>query len=72
MSFARATALRLDQASATVLYVGYAIPGTADADATWSIKRLTTTGNIVDIKYSGGGSSAFNSIWNDRATTSYA
>lgn len=62
---------RVDEASATVTYVGQAAIGSAEGDAKWRIKRITVTGAITDIKYAGG-TEQFNQIWTNRAALSYS
>lgn len=71
LSFAKAAALRLDQADAATLYVGYAVPGTTDSEASWRIMKITTTGTVDVIEYANGNSS-YNAIWNDRASLIYS
>jgi len=58
---------RLDD-GVTYMYVGEALPGTADSTSAWRIKRYiqaTLQGNYAD------GVSTFNKIWNNRATYVY-
>lgn len=64
-------AQRIDEASATVTYVAVAAIGTVDAGATWQIKRLTTSGNVVTIEWADGNSN-FDNVWNDRASLAYS
>jgi len=54
-------------------YVGYAMPGTVNSDAFWSIKRLTYDANhqVTTIEWANG-TNDFGSVWNDRATESYS
>jgi hypothetical protein len=61
---------RLDEASATVTYVGLALVGSSEASAVWQIKRITVTGNITDIKFADGDFD-FDNVWNNRACLSY-
>lgn len=61
--------VQLEEASATITYVGQALPGTANAAATWRIKRLdSAVGLIVSWADS---VSTFTKVWNDRATYTY-
>jgi hypothetical protein len=62
---------RLDEASATVTYVGIAAAGSAEASSVWQVKKITVTGSVTDIKFAGG-STAFNSAWSGRAGLSYS
>lgn len=60
----------LDEASATITYVGEAEPGTSAASALWRIKRLDSTSGLL-ITWADGDSD-FDKVWNDRATYSYS
>lgn len=54
------------------IYLGKAAQGSSKASAVWQIKKLTFSGaNVTDIQYANG-STAFNQIWNDRASFSYS
>lgn len=65
-----ALATRVDEASATLTYVGAAAPGTAAAAAAWQVKRIDTSAGTV-ILYADG-DSLFDNVWTDRATLSYS
>lgn len=60
----------IDQASASVTYIGLATPGSALSAATWQIKRITVTGTQTVIEYANSNLN-FSSIWNNRASLSY-
>lgn len=62
--------VRLEEASATITYVGQAAPGTLTSAASWSIKRLDSTSGLVVLW--GGGTAAFNQIWDNRAALAYS
>lgn len=62
--------LNLDEASATISYVGQAAPGSSAAAAVWRIKRIDSTSGII-ITWADG-NDAFDKIWNDRATYTYS
>ena len=62
--------VRLDEASATITYVGQAVPGTATAAASWSIKRLDSTTGLIVLW--GGGTAGFSQIWDNRAALAYS
>lgn len=62
--------IRLEEASATITYVGQAVPTTATSAAAWSIKRLDSASGLVVLW--GGGTAAFNQIWDDRAGLAYS
>lgn len=61
----------VDVVSDSITYLGYADPGTSNADALWQIKRVTTTGDDLLIEYADGDAN-FDNVWNDRATLSYS
>ena len=56
----------IDEASATVTYLGEAPLGTALSAAAWRIKRITTAGTLTTIEFSPA-----NSIFNNRAALGY-
>lgn len=62
--------IRLDEASATITYVGKASPGTATSAASWSIKRLDSASGLIVLW--GAGTPAFNQIWDNRAGLAYS
>lgn len=64
-------ALELDEASATVTYVGEAAAGSATSGALWRVKRITTTGADLSIKWADGDTS-FSNVWDNRAALSYS
>lgn len=65
------TALRLDQVSSTVKYLGTAAVGQATSDPAWSIKKLTTTGTVLEIEWADG-NDKYDNVWDDRASLSYS
>lgn len=62
---------RLDEASATVTYVGNANVGSLDADAAWQIKRITESGTVTKIEFADG-EQTFDKVWTNRAALSYS
>lgn len=62
-------ALKLDQASATITYVGEAPTGGNGASAIWRIKRLDETSGLV-ITWADGNAN-FDNIWDNRAALTY-
>jgi len=62
--------VRLDEASATITYVGLAVPGTATSAASWSIKRLDSTAGLIVLW--GAGTAAFTQVWDNRAALAYS
>lgn len=64
-------AIVVDEASATVLYVGKAVIGTGTSAATWQVMQVTTAGVITTIAWADG-DSGFDNIWDNRASLSYS
>lgn len=60
----------LDEASATITYVGEALPGVAASSALWRIKRLDSTSGLL-LTWADGDAD-FDKIWNNRASYSYS
>jgi hypothetical protein len=63
--------MRIDEASATVTYVGVAAIASSEGGAVWKIKRITITGNVTDVKYADGNAN-YDNIWTNRASLSYS
>lgn len=63
-------AVRVDEASATVTYVGDAAIGSATSGALWRVKKIDTSSGTV-ITWADGNSS-FDNIWDNRASLSYS
>jgi len=64
-------ATQIDQATANLMYVGEAAPGSAASSAVWRIKRMSQSGDQTTIEWADG-DSGFNNIWNNRASLSYS
>lgn len=62
-------ALRLDEASATVTYIGEATIGSATSSAVWRIKKMDTTSGIV-ITWADSNEN-FDNVWDNRASLTY-
>lgn len=63
---------RTDFVSATLAYVGEALPGTLDSSPSWRIKRLTFgLDDDVTTEWAAGNAN-FDKVWNDRASLSYS
>jgi hypothetical protein len=60
----------VDEASATITYVGKALPGTATASALWQVQKIDTSGDLT-ITWADGNAD-FDNVWNDRATLIYS
>lgn len=64
-------AVRIDEASATVTYIGKALPGVVDAGATWQIKKISVSGNVTSITFADG-DDEFDNVWDNRAALVYS
>lgn len=64
-------AVRLDEPSVGVTYAGEAVVGTAGSAASWRIKRITESGTTTVIEYADG-DTAFDNIWDNRASLTYS
>lgn len=63
-------AVRLDQADANTLYIGEALPGTAESAPAWRIRKFLTVGSGSSMLYANG-DSAFTNVWANRASLNY-
>lgn len=61
---------RIDEASATVTYIGDAAIGSATSAAVWRVKKIDTTSGTSITFADGDGT--FTKIWDDRATITYS
>lgn len=61
---------RIDEASATVTYIGKADPGSSEASAVWQIKKIEVIGAETEITWADG-DVEFNNVWNNRASLTY-
>jgi len=65
--------VKYEWAAATVIYVGCAVPGTADAEAFWAIRRFTLDAVTFDLDEEWAeGEFAFDKAWSLRATYAYS
>lgn len=67
----RQHSVRLDQATASVLYIGEASFGALEADAAWRIRKFETVGAVSSITYADGNNN-YDNIWTNRAGLSYS
>ena len=61
----------IDDAGSGVTYIGFADPGTDTSAAAWRIQRLTESGNDLTVEWADG-NTAFDNVWDDRATLAYS
>lgn len=57
----------IDEASASVTYVGTAAISSATSSAVWKIKKLTTSGTVTSILFADGNAN-YDNVWDDRAS----
>jgi hypothetical protein len=61
----------IDEASASVTYVGRAVAGTATSAASWQVSKFTLTGAVL-VQETADGDFLFNNIWDNRASLTYS
>jgi len=61
----------IDEASASVTYVGEAAVGTSPSASLWRIKRLTQNSSVLTIEWADGDGN-LNNNWDNRASLSYS
>ena len=61
----------VDEASETVVYVGFAANGVATSEAKWLIQKTEITGNITLTQWADGGNK-HDQIWDNRASLTYS
>jgi hypothetical protein len=60
----------IDEASATITYVGKALPGSATNTAVWQIKRISISGTVTSVLWADDNND-FDNVWDDRTTITY-
>jgi len=64
------SALKLDEVSSTLFYVGEASIAASTSSPMWRIRKIdTTTG--VDVRWADGNSN-YDNVWDDRTSLTYA
>lgn len=63
-------AIRVDDASTSVTYVGEASLGAPESSPIWRIKKLETIGSVFKITWADG-NQAFDNVWNDRSSLTF-
>jgi len=61
---------KIDEASASITYIGRAQCGANEAAAVWQICRLAISGTVTTKEWADG-DGKLNNVWNDRATLTY-
>lgn len=64
-------AIRVDEATTTVTYVGKATIGVLTSAASWLIFRITTTTTLTTVEWADADSN-FDNVWDDRASLTYS
>ena len=62
--------LRVDDATATVTYVGEAAIGLSESEAFWKIKKLETVGSVLKITWADGNEN-YDNVWANRTGLTY-
>jgi len=65
------TAVRLDEVTASLTYIGKAEIGTLNSANKWSVKRMQKAGNVTSIEWADGNGRRDN-IWDNRASLTYS
>jgi hypothetical protein len=60
----------IDEASATVTYIGKAAIATATSASSWQISKLTVSGSITSITWADG-NATYDNVWDNRASLTY-
>lgn len=60
----------IDEVSPTIMYVGEAQPGSDEAAAAWSIKRVEFIDEDIEVKWANS-VNTYSNVWNDRLTYTY-
>lgn len=62
--------IRIDEASASVTYVGVAEMGSATSAAVWQVKKIGVSGTVTSITWADSNSN-FDNVWDNRASLTY-
>lgn len=65
-----ALTLQLDEVSENLMYIGQAAPGSPTSAASWSIRKISSTGGNLSVEWASAG--RFNQVWDNRASLSYS
>lgn len=65
----KALAVRVDEVSSTLMYIGEAAAGTLASASAWRIKKVDQTSGVV-ITWADGDAN-FNNVWTNRASLTY-
>lgn len=66
-----ATRSHVDSSSSTIVYYGYALPGTTNAQSAWAVKRVTTANSTNVVTEWAGGIVSNEFVWDDGSGTNY-
>lgn len=59
-----------DTTTANVIYIGYAAMGSATSAAIWQVQKVATSSGVITTW--ADGNSAYDNIWDNRASLSYS
>jgi len=65
-------AMRVDEVSSSLSYVGVAEPGSATASAVWRIYKIASTAGVSPIITWADGNVNLDNIWDNRAALTYS
>lgn len=63
-------ALKIDEASATITYLGQAKPGTASSSPLWRVKKIDTSSGVA-ITFADA-NDLFDNVWDNHASLTYS
>jgi hypothetical protein len=61
----------IDEASSTVTYFGWALPGASTSSAKFRIKKMTISGSVTTL-LKADGNDDFDNVWDNRASLTYS
>ena len=62
--------VKVDEVSATLLYVGEAAQGADPSAPVWRVRKLSTTGTVLSVQWADG-NQHFDNVWSSRAALNY-
>lgn len=63
-------AIKIDDASSTISYIGYAEVGASTASGVWKICKITSSGTITSVEWADS-NKLYDNIWDNRAVLTY-
>lgn len=62
--------MAFDQASSTVMYLGYAVAGSLTSAAVWKIKKFEISGTVI-ISSLADSNDLYDNVWDNRGSLTY-